>query len=147
MSSLQSIPSINPISVDVVTLDSLLPDMPTVDLIKIDVEGHELQVLRGAADLISQHRPLVIFEFIQSSVGPNGNDFQQFDQYFRQFVGAKYEIRGIEQTRDGCVSLGPYKPGVHNYAAIPELKKQSLLSNDFAIKAGPSALPQYFPNA
>jgi FkbM family methyltransferase len=34
----------------------------TVDLIKIDVEGHELQVLRGATETIKRSRPSVIFE-------------------------------------------------------------------------------------
>lgn len=34
-----------------------------VDLLKIDVEGHELPALQGLARTIEQHRPIVAFEF------------------------------------------------------------------------------------
>ncbi len=34
----------------------------TVSFIKIDVEGHELEVLRGASKLIAKHRPVVLTE-------------------------------------------------------------------------------------
>lgn len=34
----------------------------SISLIKIDVEGHELRVLEGAADIIRTERPIVIFE-------------------------------------------------------------------------------------
>lgn len=42
------------ISVDVMTLDDLLGDR-SVGVLKIDVEGHELSVLKGAARLIESH--------------------------------------------------------------------------------------------
>jgi FkbM family methyltransferase len=35
---------------------------PRLDLIKIDVEGHERQVLAGAADTLRQFRPAIVFE-------------------------------------------------------------------------------------
>ena len=41
-------------------LDSL--DLPPPDFIKIDVEGHELDVLRGGARLLERVRPVVILE-------------------------------------------------------------------------------------
>lgn len=34
----------------------------SIDLIKIDVEGHELEVLRGAQSTIMQHKPVLIIE-------------------------------------------------------------------------------------
>lgn len=53
--------------VDVPTakIDDLLEDpaCPSVRFIKIDTEGHEHAVLRGAKQLLLKHRPLVIFEF------------------------------------------------------------------------------------
>jgi len=45
---------------EVARLDSL--DLPRVDVIKIDVEGHEAEVLEGAEKTISDTRPAILFE-------------------------------------------------------------------------------------
>jgi FkbM family methyltransferase len=42
------------IPVCVTTLDASLADVPAVDLLKIDVQGSELQVLRGAREIIGR---------------------------------------------------------------------------------------------
>jgi FkbM family methyltransferase len=47
-----------------ITLDSL--DLPRVDLIKIDVEGMEMNVLAGAAAMIGKHRPAMVVEYIKT---------------------------------------------------------------------------------
>lgn len=44
------------------TLDTALAVGLAPAFIKIDVEGAELQVLRGGIELLSRHRPLVVFE-------------------------------------------------------------------------------------
>lgn len=48
------------IAIEVRTLDSL--GLPAPDFIKIDVEGHELEVFRGAAGTLAQAPPIVLFE-------------------------------------------------------------------------------------
>lgn len=53
--------------VAIVTLDSLAPER--VDLLKIDVEGMELDVLKGGADTIERARPLMQVEWVGDDNG------------------------------------------------------------------------------
>lgn len=48
--------------VDIVTLDTFVKTNPQPDVIKIDVEGTEASVLRGGAETLTQHRPIVFIE-------------------------------------------------------------------------------------
>jgi FkbM family methyltransferase len=50
------------VEVDTVSLDDERASAGAVDLIKIDVEGHEEAVIRGALDTIRRDQPIVIFE-------------------------------------------------------------------------------------
>jgi FkbM family methyltransferase len=49
-------------AVPAVTVDDVCAGA-AVSLIKIDVEGHEAAVVRGAADTIARHAPAVVFEY------------------------------------------------------------------------------------
>lgn len=55
-------PEIEKIKVKVRTLDSLFDSEIKIDFIKIDVEGAELLVLKGARELLLKSRPLIVFE-------------------------------------------------------------------------------------
>jgi hypothetical protein len=52
------------IEVDLVSLDALLDrgEIKPPDTIKIDVEGAEFEVLQGARNLLSQHRPILFLD-------------------------------------------------------------------------------------
>ncbi len=55
-------PDIEEIEVDLKRLDNVIPTDTRIGLIKIDVEGAEMGVLRGAKEILNRDRPLVIFE-------------------------------------------------------------------------------------
>lgn len=55
--------SLRQAEVDVTTIDSLFVDLPhQVSFVKCDVEGQELQALRGATKLIEKHKPAWLLE-------------------------------------------------------------------------------------
>jgi FkbM family methyltransferase len=55
-------PDVEEITVKLEALDEALPAGYVPDLVKIDVEGGEEQVMRGALRTLREHKPLVIFE-------------------------------------------------------------------------------------
>jgi FkbM family methyltransferase len=60
------------IEVQVETLDRLLPEHRRIDLIKIDVEGAEVNVLRGAQATLRRWQPIVVFEHGVRTAKPYG---------------------------------------------------------------------------
>jgi len=48
--------------VPVTTLDEDLADVPEIALLKIDCEGFEYQILRGAREILKRHRPFLFVE-------------------------------------------------------------------------------------
>jgi FkbM family methyltransferase len=54
-------------------LDSLFKNKKDIHLIKIDVEGKELQVLLGAKNILFNNRPIILFEHHLQNFDENGN--------------------------------------------------------------------------
>jgi FkbM family methyltransferase len=50
-------------TVPAITVDEFAQNMERLDVIKIDTEGHDMQVLRGAANTLDRLRPTVLMEF------------------------------------------------------------------------------------
>jgi FkbM family methyltransferase len=81
------------------TLDAVLgDDHPPVDLVKCDVEGHELEVLRGGERTLRRGRPALVLE-IEERHRPDGGVAEVFD-YLRD-IG--YEGRAVRH--DSIVPL------------------------------------------
>ncbi len=81
-------------------------NIPRVDLIKIDTDGHEFDVLTGAANTIRQFRPVIIFEAGLYIMREQHVDFQDYLTYFdsldyclsdnkndREITSVNYEMR------------------------------------------------------
>ncbi|MEJ2595389.1 MAG: FkbM family methyltransferase [bacterium] len=56
-------PEIEVLDVKLDTLDHVIPGDYRVDFIKLDVEGGEFDVLKGARQTMEKHKPFIIFEF------------------------------------------------------------------------------------
>jgi FkbM family methyltransferase len=54
---------IRQITVETALLDDIIPETYQADLIKIDVEGAEFHVMKGAEKTIKRCKPIIIFEF------------------------------------------------------------------------------------
>ncbi|MBX2895004.1 MAG: FkbM family methyltransferase [Cyclobacteriaceae bacterium] len=88
--------SVETINVPAITLDELLEkeNINKVDFIKIDVEGGEYEVLRGASKLLSsKHKPVIIFESVEYLIKPFGH--KVFD-VLKLVADNGYEIEAID---------------------------------------------------
>ncbi len=56
-------PDIEEIEVEVKKLDDVLSGNESIHFVKIDVEGNELAVLKGAKKMLKKDKPLLLFEF------------------------------------------------------------------------------------
>jgi FkbM family methyltransferase len=80
-------------------LDDALPDAVRPAFVKIDVEGAEEQVLRGASETLLRHRPLIAFEHGLGSADRYGTTPEDIHDLLAGVLG--YTITGMDAD-------GPY---------------------------------------
>jgi FkbM family methyltransferase len=69
------------------TLDNLFNELklPYVSFIKIDVEGMELEVLKGSLNTINKHKPIILFETMEAWKKIKGiNYFEEIENLLRK---------------------------------------------------------------
>jgi hypothetical protein len=113
---LDSLGEVKRLRVPVATIDSYTEagELPP-DLIKIDAEGAELAILRGAEKTLSSHRPTIIFE---SWPGERG-------ELFRFLAGAGYRVAAL-----------PLLPGEEPRLLTADEFEASAATNFAALPAG-----------
>src|SRR5712692_998553 len=84
------------IHVPIRTIDALFLGLPSLEYMKIDVEGGELDVCRGGAEVIRKFRPLVSFEFGANSSGGYNVSPMDMAQFW---VGHGYTLYDVEGRR------------------------------------------------
>ncbi|MDA1087064.1 MAG: FkbM family methyltransferase [Verrucomicrobia bacterium] len=69
------------------SIDDFMRDrnVTKLDLIKIDTDGHELDVLKGATRTLESMRPLLIFELTTYLLASQGIDFSEYEALLAPF--------------------------------------------------------------
>lgn len=96
-----------------VTLDDVIASNRIVSVVKIDVEGHELGVLRGASRLLAEQQPTIIFEHGSPDGGVHADSASIFDLL----------------TRGGYRIFGVRGEALPNYSAFAEVLESGRIWN------------------
>lgn len=89
----------NSIVVPVISLDEFVSEngIRAIDFIKIDVEGFELEVLKGAQETIRRFRPVIVFEYsVENILAQQGNIPEALDE----LINNNYKISTKEGVSD-----------------------------------------------
>jgi FkbM family methyltransferase len=80
--------------VDGVTLNQLADalHLPTVDVVKLDVEGSEVHALQGAAGLLRRHRPTLVVEVCATALEGHGTSVAMLGTVLRDAGYRAFEI-------------------------------------------------------
>ncbi|MCB0737598.1 MAG: FkbM family methyltransferase [Bacteroidetes bacterium] len=91
-------PDIEEINVELKKLDDVIPTETRIDFIKIDVEGAEFGVLKGARELLARNKAVLIFEF-----GKGASDFYGTDpaELYQFLADLGYSIFGLKPYLSG----------------------------------------------
>jgi FkbM family methyltransferase len=109
------------------TLDGLIDELglTRVDLIKLDVDGNELPVLRGATATLARHQPIVLFELCPYLLEERGEAPRALTRLFIEHGYALYDERTLERITGGDEELIRHIPAggsVNVVAAVRPLR-------------------------
>jgi FkbM family methyltransferase len=125
----QSDDRVRQISVRMTSLDEYIGKrkIDRVDIIKLDVEGGEIGVLRGAENLLRNMRPLVICEVLDATTQAWGYKTREIIRTLQ-----KYDYEWFEIGENGSISPHierEFYGIIKNYLAIPREKKAMLMQS------------------
>ena len=79
--------------INIISLDNKFSEIKKLDLIKIDAEGHEVPILKGAKELIKKFKPLILTEF---DVNNKQKIIDLLPEYKFEDVSYNYELNNLE---------------------------------------------------
>ncbi len=91
------------------TLDAYVARHRPPDLVKIDVEGAEIDVLRGAVGLLAAHAPALLLEMLPSHLVRHGGG-QGLEEFVGRLLDAGYMLFNL--TPRGLAPSGAYTANV-----------------------------------
>ena len=91
------------IKVDTLVLDELLDELPAIDILKVDIEGSEVQAIRGARRILASNPDLiVIFEWSPGQIDMVGDEPSElldlFEEQEMQFHHVENAMAQISRT-------------------------------------------------
>jgi FkbM family methyltransferase len=87
-----------------------------VGLLKVDVEGGELSVMRGATQLLSTVRPIIVCEVLRRDSKADPLRYRQtIDELFELLSGVQYDVLSIRRSADDSMVMG-----VHHITSFPD---------------------------
>ncbi len=98
------------IDIDTVTLDSLTGQFERVPLIVMDVEGHEIPVLRGGKSFIATYKPAIIVEATEEGQEQGGYSLRALQSEMEEMGYTVYRI-----NRFGLDLAEPDNPRKRNW--------------------------------
>jgi FkbM family methyltransferase len=106
------------------SLDSLTAErrLDRIDLIKIDVEGHERQVLDGAQATLARCRPVLVVETGHEAEGDRGAIHDRLGGLGYRMLGVLLDFGMAEAGWPAYIAAEPpFRPGdAHNLLLVPE---------------------------
>jgi FkbM family methyltransferase len=119
--------AVTEISVNITSLDEYVREhnIDRVDVIKLDVEGGEIDVLRGAANVFRELRPTLICEVLDATTHTWGYDACQIIHAVQA-----HGYDWFDFNSDGSLEPHPARqsyPRVKNYVAVPQERRQSVM--------------------
>ncbi|MDX5427441.1 MAG: FkbM family methyltransferase [Bacteroidota bacterium] len=119
------------VSVNVSTLDDFLAnrDMRTPSLVKIDVEGHEFNVLKGAQRTLEDHHPLLLVEIEQRHHSEPIQEIfdwlydRSYQAFYLDFDGAEWKKLDVNVGDVQKKDLFKTQSYINNFLFIPDRSK------------------------
>jgi FkbM family methyltransferase len=106
-------------TVKVDTVDSY--DFDDVDLVKIDVEGHEKYVIEGARKVIEKNMPILIIEIEQRHIK------NQIDEVFQSILNLNYD--GFFLQNGNLTSLNEFNYGINQKPYLENVMAKEYINN------------------
>ena len=112
------------VPVRLATLDAELAGAGRVVFLKVDVEGHELALFRGASRILAEDAPIVLFECELRHL--RGHSMEDVFQHLRGlgYEGRFFGVRGLQP-------LSEFDPGVHQRRAPGRFWEETGYRNNF----------------
>ena len=104
------------------TLDRIWHDRERIDIVKLDIEGHETNFLEGGRETISAHRPVLLIELSRGHQALRGIDF---DTTILSLLPEHYIF--AELRASGIVQIGNLAEcSDTDFLAVPDERRHEL---------------------